>query len=195
MKMREQVRSRKMKTLLLLITAMATCATAVADLSEISNYREYSKTLSSSGQPNKEQLQEAWVESFQRVVYLAFSDHDTSLENEDRIVKELGMDYINIPVNWGSPTKNDFYLFAGALQREPDRKTLVHCQVNFRASSFSFLYRVIYQDVAVAEAKKDMNSVWTPNTVWTAFILDLLEENDISPGCEDCDWTPQQQHH
>lgn len=184
-----------MKTLLLLTAVMATCATAVADLSEISNYREYSKTLSSSGQPNKEQLQEAWVESFQRVVYLAFSDHDTSLENEDRIVKELGMDYINIPVNWGSPTSNDFYLFAGALQREPDRKTLVHCQVNFRASSFSFLYRVIYQDVAVAEAKKDMNSVWTPNTVWTAFVLDLLEENGISPECEGCDWTPQQQHH
>ena len=181
-----------MKTMSLLIAVVAFCSTAVADLSDISNYREYSETLSSSGQPNKEQLQDIWVESFKRVVYLAFSDHDTSLENEDRIVKELGMDYVNIPVNWGSPTKNDFYLFAGALQKEPGRRTLVHCQVNFRASSFSFLYRVIYQDVPVAGAKQDLDSVWTPNTVWTSFILELLEENGISPECEGCDWTPQQ---
>jgi hypothetical protein len=78
------------------------------------------------------------------------------------------------------------------MQREPDKKTLVHCQVNFRASSFSFLYRVIYRDVPVAEAKADLNSIWTPNTVWTDFILGLLEENNISSECEDCDWTPQQ---
>jgi hypothetical protein len=54
------------------------------------------------------------------------------------------------------------------------------------------LYRVIYQDVPVAEAKQDLDSVWTPNTVWTSFILELLEENGISPECEGCDWTPQQ---
>jgi len=184
-----------MKISTLFVALIAYCGTAVADLSEISNYREYSKVLSSAGQPDKGQLQDIWVANFQRVVYLAFSDHDTSLENEDRIVKELGMDYINIPVNWGSPTSNDFQLFAGALQKEPGRKTLIHCQVNFRASSFSFLYRVIYQDVPVGEAKKDLNSVWTPNTVWTAFILEVLKENGISPECEGCDWTPQQMHH
>lgn len=181
-----------MKLLPILIAFVMFCGTAVAELSDIPNYREYSKTFSSSGQPTKGQLQDAWVENFKRVVYLAFSDHDTSLEHEDRIVKELGMEYINIPVNWGSPTRSDFRLFAGAMQSEPDKKTLVHCQVNFRASSFSFLYRVIYQDVPVAEAKADLNSVWTPNTVWTAFILDLLEENSILSECEDCDWTPQQ---
>jgi protein tyrosine phosphatase (PTP) superfamily phosphohydrolase (DUF442 family) len=184
-----------MKILSLFVTLIAYCGTAAADLSDISNYREYSKMLSSSGQPDEGQLQDAWVANFKRVVYLAFSDHDTSLENEDRIVKELGMDYISIPVNWGSPTSSDFYLFAGALQKEPGRKTLVHCQVNYRASAFSFLYRVIYQDVPVGEAKKDLDSVWTPNTVWTAFILDLLKENSISPECEGCDWTPQQMHH
>ena len=168
-------------------------STAFADLDDISNYREYSGTFSSAGQPTRGQLQDAWVAGFERVIYLAFSDHETSLENEDRIAKELGMEYVNIPVNWGSPTSSDFNLFAGVMQSDPGKKTLLHCQVNFRASSFSFLYRVIYENVSVAEAKVDMNSVWTPNAVWTTLILDVLKQHDVSADCDGCDWTPQ--HH
>lgn len=181
-----------MKRLLLLAALVAFFNTANAELADIPNFREYSDSLSSSGQPTKGQLQDAWVGGFERVIYLAFSDHDTSLENEDRIAKELGMEYINIPVNWGSPTASDFDLFAGVMQSSPDKRTLVHCQVNFRASAFSFLYRVIYEGVPIAKAKADMNSVWTPNSTWTRFVHDVLGQHDISPECEGCDWTPQQ---
>ena len=102
------------------------------------------------------------------------------------------MEYINIPVNWGSPTPSDFDLFAAVMQSAPDKKTLLHCQVNFRASSFSFLYRVIYEDVPIAQAKADLNSVWTPNSIWISFIHEVLAQHDISPECEGCDWTPQE---
>lgn len=67
-------------------------------------------------------------------------------------------------------------------------KTLVHCQVNFRASAFSFLYRVLYLGVASGEAKEDMNSVWVPDATWTGFIFDVLEANDASPDRETCLW-------
>ena len=180
-----------MKQFPLLIGLILFCGSAVAELADIPNYREYSKTFASSGQPNKGQLQDAWVGGFERVIYLAFSDHESSIEGEDRISKELGMEYINIPVNWGSPTPGDFNLFAAVMQSAPDKKTLLHCQVNFRASSFSFLYRVIYEDVPIAQAKSDLNSVWTPNSVWTSFIHEVLAQHDISPECGGCDWTPQ----
>jgi hypothetical protein len=104
-------------------------------------------------------------------------------------VKELGMDYVQVPVIWDAPTMADFYAFAGAMQREPDKKTLLHCQANYRASAFAFLYRVLYQGVTVAEAKADMNSIWTPNETWRNLIFTVLADNDISPDCEDCDWT------
>ena len=103
-------------------------------------------------------------------------------------LEELGLDYVHIPVIWDQPTKSDFYAFAGAMQREPNRRTLLHCQVNFRASAFSFLYRVIYQKVPVAEAKADMNTVWAPNETWRDLIFDILEENGESPHCDGCDW-------
>lgn len=174
---------------LAVISAPASAAAAVDD---ITNYREYSATFSSSGQPTAAQLADARDAGFSRVVYIAYSDHENSLVHEDRTAKNLGLEYVHIPVDWNAPTGSDFYLFAGAMQREPDKKTLLHCQVNFRASAFAFLYRVIYEDVAVSVAKADMNSVWTPNVAWTELILGVLRDEAVDPHCADCDWTPAQ---
>jgi len=173
------------------IVFMTFCRPSVADadeLAEIINYREHSSLLSSSGQPTGEQLRAIGAGGFERVVFLAFSDHHDSLEHEDRIVKDLGMQFAHIPIDWESPGKSDFYLFAGLMQREPEKRTLVHCQVNFRASAFSFLYRVLYEDVPMDQAKDDMNSVWVPNEVWQTFIFDVLEDNELSPNCDKCLW-------
>lgn len=164
--------------------------TAAAGIKDISNFRSYSDQFASSGQPNKQQLVELEAAGYQRIVYIAYTDHDNSLTHEDRIVKKLGLEYIHVPVEWSAPTKSDFYLFAGALQREPKKKTLLHCQVNYRASAFAFLYRVLHQGVSVSEAKKDMNSVWIPNETWTQLILEILRDNDVSADCAGCDWTP-----
>ena len=57
------------------------------------------------------------------------------------------------------------------------------------SSAFSFLYRVIYDRVEVADAKEDMNSVWQPNATWQILIFEVLQENEISPQCDVCDWT------
>ncbi len=159
-----------------------------AELSDISNYREYSTTFSSSGQPTEKQLALLKAAGFERIVYIAFSNSGKALANEDVLVKELGMDYVHIPVTWDQPTAADFYAFAGALQRLRDRKTLLHCQVNYRASAFSFLYRVLYDDVPIAKAKADMNTVWEPNETWRKLIFEILEENGRSPHCDGCTW-------
>jgi len=159
-------------------------------ISDLVNYREYSARFASAGQPTEAQLAAVRDAGFERIIYVAYSDQPRSLANEDRLVKGLGMEYVHIPVEWGAPTISDFYLFAAAMQSAPQKKTLLHCQVNYRASAFSFLYRVIYEDVPVAEAKADMNSVWTPNETWRDLIFAVLADNDISPECAGCDWTP-----
>lgn len=170
------------------IVTMAPVANA-AELADISNFRQYSDTFASSGQPSEEQLAVVAAAGFERIVYIAWTDHRNSLEHEDRIVRNLGMEYLHIPVDWEAPTVSDFYLFAGAMQRAPQRKTLLHCQVNFRASAFGFLYRVIHEGVPLAEAKADMNSVWTPDETWRDLIFAVLADNGISPNCSGCDWS------
>jgi len=178
---------RKLMVFVLFFAPFANVAFA-GQLSDISNYREYSSAFSSSGQPTREQLEMLKDAGFERIIYLAFSNNENALADEDVVVKELGMDYVHIPVIWEQPTASDFYAFAGSMQREPDRKTLLHCQVNFRASAFSFLYRVLYEDVPIADAKVDMDSVWLPNKTWRNLIFGILEENGESPDCSDCLW-------
>lgn len=178
-------------SLMLLCTPYVACA---GELDKISNYREYSPTFASSGQPNKKQLAVLRENGFERIVYIAFTNSGKAYSDEDQLVKKLGMDYVQIPVDWENPAKSDFYAFAGTMETGPGLKTLLHCQVNFRASVFSFLYRVIYQDVPVADAKEDMNSVWQPNETWTKFLLEILEENNIDPYCESCDWSAGSAH-
>ncbi len=159
-------------------------------LAEITNFLQYSDSFASAGQPTREQLETVKEHGFERVVYIAFTNNSNALADEDQIVKGLGMEYMHVPVDFNNPLPADFYAFADSMQRDTGKKTLLHCQVNARATAFSFLYRVIYEGVSVAEAKADMNTVWQPNAVWRDFIFNVLAQSNISPDCESCDWTP-----
>lgn len=168
--------------------ALAACGQASADVDDITNYKAYSPGFASSGLPTAEQLESLREAGYERVVYIAYSDHGNSLEHEDRLVKELGMEFVHIPVEWEAPTASDFALVAAAIDTSPG-KTLLHCQVNYRASAFSLLYRVLYENVPLIEAKADMNQIWTPNETWRDLIFEVLEANGVSPDCDGCDWS------
>ncbi len=175
--------------LVFILLVLVACPFASAnDLSEVSNYRQYSELFSSSGQPSAEQLAVAAEQGFERVIYLAFTDNETAIEDEDRVVKQLGMDYVHIPVDFDDPTLADFKMFAAIMGQDNSVKTLLHCQVNFRASTFSFLYRVAVQGVPILEAKDDLDGVWAPNEIWFRFIRSVLADYELSPACKDCDW-------
>jgi protein tyrosine phosphatase (PTP) superfamily phosphohydrolase (DUF442 family) len=175
-------------TLLTLQVFLIPATVSAASLAEISNYRSYSETFASSGQPDAAQLEAVAKTGVKRVIYLAFTDNETAIEHEDSTVKKLGMQYIHIPVDFMAPTLNDFQLFVKVMEQAPEMNTLLHCQVNFRASIFSLLYRVIYLDVPILEAKVAFDSVWVPNEVWFRFIQSVLAHHNIDYACEDCDW-------
>lgn len=159
-------------------------------MSDPINYVRYSEHFASAGQPTAEQFAALAASGVERIVYIAFSDQERSIANEDRVVKGLGMAYLHIPVDFGAPQVSEFEQFAAAMQTAPAAKTLLHCQVNFRATAYSLLYRVLFEDVPLAEAKADMNRIWTPNKVWTDFIFEVLRRNEVDPDCDGCDWTP-----
>lgn len=171
---------------LLTLTSLA----GAQSLDEILNYRQYTPLFSSAGQPSREQLPLIKEAGYDRVIYIAFNNGRTAIPEEDQLVKDLGMDYLHIAVDFNNPTIRDFDAFADAMQREPQSKTFLHCQVNARATAFSFLYRVLYQGVDISEAKADMNTVWQPNEVWRDFIFAVMADRGMSSECETCDWTP-----
>jgi hypothetical protein len=98
------------------------------------------------------------------------------------------MEYVHIPIDFRNPTVSDFRLFARVMQQQSKAKTLVHCQVNFRASTFSFLYRVIFLNDSIVAAKADLDGVWVANEDWFRFIRSVLRDYGQTHECDDCDW-------
>lgn len=182
------MRSKSIRIVVFVVAIMTALNAVAADLSGIDNYREYSQLLSSSGQPSGAQLTLAADQGFDRVIYLAFTNNETAIDHEDSIVKSLGMEYIHIPVDFQQPTIDDFRTFVSVIQEKEGAKTLVHCQVNFRASTFSFLYRVIFLEVPMLDAKEDMDGVWSPNETWFRFIRSVFESYGLTEKCVGCDW-------
>ncbi len=147
-------------------------------INNIYNFLRLSENLATAGQPTEEQLGIVAKEGYDVVINLALCDADYSLPDEEKSVRELGMEYIHLPVIWPSPTTNDLEMFFDLMQKHKNKKLFIHCAANMRVSSFIMLYRVIKQDWDYTEAAMDMHKIWNPNQVWTDFIQNQLARYD-----------------
>jgi len=87
---------------------------------------------------------------------------------------EMGIKWINVPVEWTNPRNQDFELFSAAMTRHKSEKVLVQCQANYRASVMTYLYRVKVEQVPVATASGDLNAVWEPNDQWRDYMDGII---------------------
>ncbi len=143
-------------------------------MKDIYNYQFLNEKLSSSGMPTAEQMKEVAEAGVQVVINLALTTSPGALPDEDKVVKSLGMKYIHIPVEWNSPTKQNLDDFFTVMDKYTEDKVLVHCQANYRASSFVMLYRVLRLGWKKEDAIPVMEKMWNPEDfpVWQKFIDD-----------------------
>ena len=143
------------------------------------NRIDYSPSLTTSGQPTEEELALIASADFDRVIFLAFTNHPKAVPHEDDIVRDQGLQFIHIPVEWDSPSPADFAAFAAVMQTFSSGRTLVHCEVNFMASVFGALYQVLFEGADVDEAMSMMQSIWVPKDTWEAFIVRVLNDKGL----------------
>ena len=72
-------------------------------LAEIVNFRQYSPTFASAGQPSREQFATIAEHGFERIVYIAFTNNQNALTDADQVIKGLGMEYMQVPVDLITP--------------------------------------------------------------------------------------------
>ena len=143
------------------------------------NYVAATERLHTAGQPDAATLATLGEQGFELVVNLAPPNNQGAVADEGKLVAEHGPTYVNIPVNLQKPTYEDFELFSAVMNGARDRKVLVHCQLNMRASAFTFLYRVIDEHVPPEEALKALRAVWIPKDQWATFTADELKRHNI----------------
>src|SRR5206468_9584975 len=133
-----------------------------ASLSEIYSFHSVGDKLGTAGQPTQEQFRMVRDAGYEAVINLALPTSDNALANEGSVVTGLGMAYVHIPVDFKSPTSQDFRAFCRVMEAFDERRVFVHCAANMRVSAFVFLYRVLHQGTAVAEAERDLHAIWQP---------------------------------
>jgi protein tyrosine phosphatase (PTP) superfamily phosphohydrolase (DUF442 family) len=139
-----------------------------------------SPTVVTSGQPSAAALSRLGEQGFQAVIYLAPPTVRDAVAGEEDIVRRQGLAFINIPIPFGQPSEADFEQFVEAMARLQGQKVLVHCQVNMRASSMTFLYRVIKAQEAPEQAYQAVARVWSPDGAWKRLIVSQLRKAGIA---------------
>jgi protein tyrosine phosphatase (PTP) superfamily phosphohydrolase (DUF442 family) len=148
-------------------------------LEDIYNFLALSESLFTGGMPKAEQLADAAEQGVEIVINLAPHEVSNALPNETELVTSLGMQYINIPVIWNTPTKDGLDRFIAVMDENKDRKILVHCQANFRATAFVSMYRILREGWASEDAMEVMHKIWDEEDypIWKMFIEDTLKRS------------------
>ena len=146
---------------------------------DIYNFLALSDTLFTGGMPKADQLTDAAQQDVQIVINLAPHTVPDALPDEEQLVNSLGMQYIHIPVIWTTPTKDGLDRFMAVMDENKDKKILVHCQANFRASAFVALYRILRQGWDPKDAIEDMHKIWDAEDypIWKMFIEENLKRS------------------
>jgi uncharacterized protein (TIGR01244 family) len=142
----------------------------------ITNLTVLNDSLWSAGQPTRAELAEVAQAGFSVVINLALATSDNAIADEAEVAQSLGMEYIHIPVVWDAPRPDNLQKFMDAMDTHADEKVFVHCAMNYRASAFVALWRVLRQGWEEAEAFTVQKTVWNLSEypVWEKFVREQL---------------------
>lgn len=140
-------------------------------LSQIKNFQFIHERLFSSGQPTAEELKQIKEYGIGTVINLAESDAEHTLPHEDKICLDVGLNYIQLPISWETPSSDHCLLLLDLVNHLLESQMVwVHCSNNNHVSSLMYLYRQYFMDVDIATAQDFLHDIWKPNETWTGLI-------------------------
>lgn len=151
-----------------------------AEVKDILNFHPIEDGLATAGQLLPEHVAAVVEADFELVVNLATASEERNATEAFLLTSE-GINYVQIPVLWEQPRAEDLQLFFAVMNARGDRNTLVHCFANYRASAFTYLYRVLRLGVDEVEARKGLDVVWSDEAFsespqWRLFINEQLDQ-------------------
>lgn len=142
------------------------------DLTDILNWRRINELITTSGQPTECQLAELQRSGVTCIVNLGIHNVGKgALADEPSCVALLGMDYINIPVDFENPTELDYEAFKSTLFEHANKRVHVHCIYNARVSAFFYRYALDGYCMPVEDAAELLDSIWRPGEQWSELII------------------------
>ena len=146
----------------------------MANIDDIDNFWQLTPNLAIAGQPAISELELLADAEYQMIVNLGLSHADYSLADEASYLKQLGMTYISIPVEFKKPQSREYLCFLNSMNLQQQKKVLVHCENNQRASVFSVLYMIMSGQVSQIDGWNMIHEFWEPDLIWESFFYQEL---------------------
>lgn len=145
-------------------------------MNKILNHIKINELISTSGQLKIEEFELIANEGFEVVINLAVPMTLNSLEDEDKIVSNLNMSYIHIPVSFETPKISDLKLFLNILQSLGANKVWIHCAKNYRVSAFMYVYHKYILNTPFEEIDLSIFDIWKPSLIWQELMKVSIED-------------------
>ena len=145
-------------------------------MKKILNHIKINQLISTSGQLKIEEFELIANEGFEVVINLAVPTTSNSLENEDKIVSNLNMTYIHIPVSFENPKISDLKLFLNILQSLGANKVWIHCAKNYRVSAFIYVYHKYILHTPFEQIDLSIFDIWKPSLIWQELMKVSIED-------------------
>ena len=148
------------------------------------NFIQVNELVATSGQPTEDQFRDARRAGYEVVVNLAPGGLDTSLPGQDELLASLGIEYHHIPVAWSEPRLDQLDRFERLMAACAGRRTLVHCQANYRVTAFFASYAMDQLGWDRERADALIDRIWssrpdyTMDDTWKAFIAEARQRTE-----------------
>ena len=144
----------------------------MSSIQSIRNFVQLTPTIGTAGQPRTDEFEFIAAENFKSVINIAMPDHPDSIDQEGRLVTELGMNYYHLPVPFEHPTIDHVADFCKLMRSQQQSRIFVHCIMNYRVSVFMHHYLTCFEGYTAQQARSGIFDHWQIEPQWQK-IMDL----------------------
>ncbi len=167
-----------MKRVLLAVIAgvFAFSSVGLAQDLPIRNFLRVNTEFCTAGQPTIEELSDLQADGIRAVLNLRVpTEHDAAAE--EAAVRELGMNYYNIPVDGANIPDAQVEEFLALTDAEANQPMFIHCGSANRVGAFWMIRRALRDGWNVGDAEAEADEIGLTSAALKAFALQYIENH------------------
>ncbi len=162
--------------LLLAASAAAAPQEPAKDTSSIKNFLQVDEQICTGGQPTMAELEKLKREGVRAIINLR-RPSEYNAEEEAAKARELGLRYINIPVDSSDVKDAQVEEFLKATDDLANRPAFIHCNSANRVGAFWMIRRVLRDRWSVEKAEDEAKKIGMHNPKLREFALDFIHRH------------------
>jgi uncharacterized protein (TIGR01244 family) len=159
--------------LLLLNAAAAAPQEPAKDASSIKNFLRVNEQFCTGGQPTMAELEKLKQEGVRAIINLRYPS-EYNAEEEAAKARELGLRYVNIPVDHSDPKDSHVEDFLKATDDPANRPAFIHCAAANRVGTLWMIRRVLRDRWSLDKAEDEARKIGMRSPNLREFALDYI---------------------